>query len=326
MPKEKTTKFVLTFDFGGTKLAAAVVNKQTGELLSYYKTATPVEEGAEASIQKLSDAGKKVLQESGVEGFISQIGISFGGPVSKNQRRVLHSHHVPKWDNYPLADKFSEIFGIPALMENDANAAALGEWYFGAGDRTRNMIYIQISTGVGAGIVINQQLYRGNGLAGEFGHITILPDGPQCTCGRKGCMESLCSGWAIARDGKEALEKSEVGKPLVRLSGGHPDKVDAKLVVEAWRQGDPNALAILDNAFSYLAIGIANMIILFDPDTVVLGGGIAKAEDAVTTFLLPKLPQNLHPLFQNRVTLKLSKLQGLETLLGASLLFDEYTQ
>jgi len=323
MQKKIKGKFVLSFDFGGTKLAAAVINRQTGELLSYYKTATPTEEGAEASIQKITVAGKKVLQEFGVESFISQIGISFGGPVSKNQRRVLHSHHIQKWDNYPLTDKFSKIFGLPALMENDANAAALGEWYFGAGERTNNMVYIQVSTGVGAGLIIDRRLYRGNGLAGEFGHITILPNGPICTCGRKGCMESLCSGWAIARDGKIALEKSRPDEPLFQLSNGEPNNIDAKLLIETWRQGDINARAVLQQSFYFLAIGITNMIELFDPDIVVLGGGITKADDAITKLLLPQLQENLHPLFRNRTTVKFSNLQGRETLMGAALLFEE---
>ena len=320
MEQREENKFVLSFDFGGTKLAAAVVNTQTGELLSYYQTTTPADEGAEASIQTIAAAGRKVLQESGAEDSVSHIGISFGGPVSKDQRRVLHSHHVPKWDNYPLTDKFSELFGIPALMENDANAAALGEWYFGAGERTHNMVYIQVSTGVGAGIIIDKQLYRGNGLAGEFGHITILPDGPLCTCGRKGCMESLCSGWAIARDGRAVLTDMDRSQPLYKLSGGNPNRMDAKLIMQAYREGDPSAKTILDKSFHFLAIGIANMAALFDPDVVVLGGGITKAEDVLTSVMFPKLKVQLHPLYQNRFKIRFSQNKGTETLLGASLL------
>jgi glucokinase len=205
-------------------------------------------------------------------------------------------------------------------MDNDANAAALGEWYFGAGKRVENMIYIQVSTGVGAGLILNGQLFRGNALAGEFGHITILPDGPICVCGRPGCVESMCSGWAIARDGRAAFEVSAVNSPLHQLCNNLADQISAQTVIEAYRQGDLLAQAILEKAFTGLAIGISNMVSLFDPDSVVLGGGVTRAQDVLLQFLNPALEKYLHPLSKNRFALKFSELNGMETLLGAALL------
>jgi glucokinase len=315
-------EYVLALDFGGTKLAAAVVNTTTGKITAHTRKATPVLQGAEATINTMIEIGWETLKQSGVKDQIMRVGISFGGPVNKDRTTVLHSHHVAEWDGIVLTERISNSFNLPAFMENDANAAALGEWYFGAGERVENMVYLQVSTGVGAGLILNHQLYRGEALAGEFGHITVLPNGPTCTCGREGCVESLCSGWAIARDGKDALHRAAPNSPLWQLSDGKEENITARMVIDSYRKDDPIAKTILERSFTSLGIGVANMICLFDPEIVVIGGGIARARDVMLEFLTPALGKYAHHLLKNRYRLAFSELAGIETLLGAALLTE----
>jgi len=320
MVEINSPEYVLALDFGGTKLAAAVVDTKTGKTTALTRKSTPVRQGAEATLNTMIEVGWEALEGCGIKDQITRVGISFGGPVNKVRTTVLHSHHVSEWDGIVLTERITNIFDIPAFMENDANAGAFGEWYFGAGERAENMIYIQVSTGVGAGVILNHQLYRGEALAGEFGHITVLPNGPTCVCGKSGCVESLCSGWAIARDGKEAFEHVALSSPLWRLSEGKKENIKASTVIDAYREGDLLAKTILDQSFTNLGIGIANIICLFDPEIVVIGGGIARAKDVMLEFLEPALDNYVHHLFKNRYRLKFSELDGQETLLGAALL------
>lgn len=314
---------VLSLDFGGTKLAAAVVDIRTGNISAITREATPVLQGAEESIITMVKISREALKQSGASDQITRVGISFGGPVANDRTTVLHSHHVPEWDGLVLTDRIANAFNLPTFMDNDANAAALGEWYFGAGDRIENMVYIQVSTGVGAGVILNGQLYRGGGLAGEFGHTIVLPDGPTCSCGRRGCVESLCSGWAIARDGKESLREATSSSPLWQLSEGVEENITARIVIDAYREGDRIAKEILAKSFASLGVGIANIICVFDPEIIVIGGGIAKAKDVMMDFLEPALEKDVHHLFKSRYRLAFSRLAGMETLLGAALLKED---
>ncbi len=311
--------YVLALDFGGTKLAAALVDTESGNMLAYRRQNTPADRGARASIQNMFDLGRQALQAAGVL-KPARIGISFGGPVTTDRRQVLVSNHVADWEGVSLPQLASETFDCPAAMDNDANAAALGAWAFDAGRQPSNMVYIQISTGVGAGLILNRRLYRGGALAGEAGHFTMQPNGPECTCGNRGCLESLCSGWAIARDGREALPLAAPESPLFQLCAGRPQELDARLVLQAARMSDPLAMQIADRAFTTLGIAIANIVCLVDPDVVMLGGGVMRSEDIARPVLLAAIQRELSPMFKDRCRLRFSSLDGNETLLGAALL------
>lgn len=295
--------YVLAVDFGGTKLAAAVVDVARGELVVSARCPTPAG-GAEASLAALIALAQAALRQS--PGPVTAIGISFGGPVSADRRTVLRSMHVGAWEGISLPARLSAVLGLPAAMDNDGNLAALGEWAFGAGRGVRSLLYIQVSTGIGAGLVLEGQVYRGQGLAGEFGHLTVMPDGPCCSCGKRGCVESLASGWALARDGQAQL-------------GGAPPP-DAEQVLVAARAGNPVAQAIVRRAFTALGQGIAAAITLLDPELVVLGGGVARAEDWMRPLVTAALADYLPPMLQGRTRLEFSPLHGSETLLGAALL------
>jgi glucokinase len=315
----------LGLDFGGTKLAAAVVDLSSGKLASpVIRRRTPVSEGAAGTLREMIVCGKEAVSSSCRAAEVARVGISFGGPVSMDRKRVLHSNHVADWDDAPLVETISGAFQLPAVMDNDANAAALGVWQLGGFSNDDHLVYVQISTGVGCGLILDHRLYRGSALAGELGHFIVQPDGPMCLCGRKGCLESLCSGWAFARDAREAFTNNPDACPvLVPLCHHQADQINARLVFEACRQGDAACVAIVQNAFNSLGMALANVISMLDPQVVVLGGGITRSKDMIYKYLVPSLQQQMHPFFTNRSRLELSGLDGCEPLFGAALLTRE---
>jgi glucokinase len=310
---------VLALDFGGTKLAAAVVDTASGTILAYQCQTTPPRQGAPASIESMFNLGNQALAEAGMQ-RPARVGISFGGPVSVDRQQVLVSYHVADWEGKRLPSLAAEAFGCPAAMDNDANAAALGAWGFDALRQPDHLVYIQISTGVGAGLILNRDIFRGGALAGEFGHITMQVGGPPCPCGKRGCVEALCSGWAIARDGLAALPHAASGSPLHRLSQRAAGDPDARLVLQAAREGDPLAHEIAERAFGALGVAIANVICLLDPQVVMLGGGITQSQDIIRPIIETTLVREVPAMFKDRCQLRFCTLQGRETLLGAALL------
>jgi glucokinase len=312
---------VLALDLGGTKLAAAVINPDSGQLLSICQSPTPADGGSSACMRTMFDLGRRAMQEAGVE-TPARVGISFGGPVSSDRQHVLCSFHVSGWEGMALPRIASEEFNCPASMDNDANAAALGAWTFDAKQKVDNLIYIQISTGVGSGFILDRNLYRGGALAGEFGHMNIQPGGPECTCGKAGCVEAVCSGWALATEGQAALQAADPESPLYRIASSNAISLDACMVFQAARASDPAAGRILQNAFSRLGTAIANLVSLFDPDMIILGGGVMRSKDMIQPILEKTLDREILPLFKNRYQLRFSTLEGRETLLGASLLIS----
>ncbi len=316
---------VLALDFGGTKLAAAVVDLGTEKIVSpVIRQPTPVTEGASGTLKAMIACGRQVLSAFDQSGSVKAVGISFGGPVSKDRKSVLLSNHVANWNGAPLVDEISRAFQLPAVMDNDGNMAALGEWWFGGHRQLDNLAYIQISTGVGGGFIFGRQLYRGSGLAGEPGHYIVDVNGPQCSCGRRGCLESLCSGWAIARAGQEALSKGPGNCPtLAQLSQNRPETVTAAMVFKACRAFDPACVTIVGEALNNLAIVVVNLITCLDPQVVVLGGGLTRSRDIFEKYFIPVVSEQMHPFFKGRCQIEFSGLDGNELLLGAALLTRE---
>ncbi len=189
------------------------------------------------------------------------------------------SHHVPGWENTPLQAILEAEFGAPARIDNDANAAALGEHRYGAGQGFAHLLYITVSTGVGGGWILNGQPWRGaENMAGEIGHTVADPNGPLCLCGKRGCVERLASGRYIAHDIRQQLAADPGASPLLRRLAGHDlNAITGALVATAASQGDPTARARLQQAAWALGIGIGNAANLINPQRVILGGGVAKA-------------------------------------------------
>jgi len=213
---------------------------------------------------------------------ITACGVSFGGPVDFVRQRV-RSLHSPGWKDFELSRWVRETLELACLVENDANCGALGEYRFGAGRGAQSMVYITISTGVGAGIILNGEIWRGrDGLAGELGHVPVSDAAITCSCGGRGCLETFCSGDAIANRAKELLQRRPEGTRMAELCAS--TEVTARVVYQAAAEGDLAAVQIVSEAAKWLARAICFIIWGINPDKVVLGGGITAAENM---FLMP---------------------------------------
>ena len=266
----------LALDIGGTKLAAGVVTGD-GRVLSRAVIPALATEGPWSMIERHVDLGRQVVREAGMDwAQIAGIGIACGGPLDPDNGIIQSPPNLPGWDRIPLVDTVSERLGLPAAVENDATAGALAEWWFGAG-RSRgvdDLVYLTISTGVGGGLVLGGQLYTGvAGNAGELGHLTVIYDGRQCGCGRRGCLEAYASGTNIRARAREAIAAGETSS-LDALPS-----FSAKEVAEQARAGDPLAARIWDETMAMLGSGVANILDIFNPKLVVLGGGVTRVGD-----------------------------------------------
>ncbi len=209
-------------------------------------------------------------------GYVSAIGVASPGPVNPYLGKVIAAPNVPGWSNINLKDELETYFKVPVAVGNDANFAAIGEWKYGAGRGHHDLIYLTVSTGIGGGIIVNDSLVLGyKGLASEMGHITLLPNGPLCACGKRGHLECLSSGPAIAR---WAMEKIRDGQ-LSTLS--EIPSFTCKEVAQAAKNGDQLAIEAFENAGYYLGMGIANFIHIFNPTAVILGGGVSLSGDLI---------------------------------------------
>lgn len=268
-------KYVIGIDLGGTKINGAVANFK-GDMISQYTIATKAEEGKEAVLQRIITVVEKVIDESNVDKEkIVSIGIGSPGPLDAKKGMIITTPNLP-FENFNIVQPLVDKFNIPTYLDNDANAAAIGEYAFGAGKGTDNMVFITVSTGIGGGAVLNGKIYRGNTCnALEIGHMTLEKDGPRCNCGNYGCAEALASGTAIAKAAREQVEKG------INTSLSNYEKIRAYEVFREAEKGDTVAQNILNKALNYLGICVANIITSFDPEIVIIGGGVSKGGNIV---------------------------------------------
>jgi glucokinase len=211
-------------------------------------------------------------------GEVAAITVAAPGPTDPFDGIVLEAPNIPGWTNLPLKKLIQDCFDVPVAIGNDANLAALGEWRFGAGIGHRNLLYLTVSTGIGGGVIIDNQLLLGaHGLAAELGHVTVIPDGPLCSCGQRGHLESVTSGPAIARWVEQEISQ---GIPS-SLADKRPIK--AEDISNAASQGDALAIAALARAGTYLGIAVADYLHIFNPSVVIIGGGVSQSGEALFT-------------------------------------------
>jgi glucokinase len=209
---------------------------------------------------------------------IGAVGIGAAGFVDAERSRVLFAPHLA-WRNEPLRQEVAEVLELPVVVENDANAAAWAEWRFGAGRGQDLLVCVTLGTGIGGGIVLDGQVQRGqHGMAGEFGHMVVVPDGHRCECGNRGCLEQYASGNVLGREARElARAGSPVTVPLVERAGGDIDALVGPLITEAARDGDACAIELFEDVGRWLGIGLANLAAALDPGMFVIGGGVSDA-------------------------------------------------
>ena len=307
---------VLALDIGGTKLTAGVI-ADGGEVLAERVAPTNPSHPPDMILDAvLAMAEAARLEAELSQHDLSKAGVSFGGPVDFASGRTVTCHHLPGWEGLPLRDVIAERTGLPVIMDNDANAAALGEVRYGAARGCRHVLYLTVSTGVGGGVVLDGRVHRGvNSMAGEIGHTLVVPDGPVCTCGRNGCLEAVASGPAIARAAREAMGRGEPSA-LAAIPG---DQLTAKEVAEAAAQ-DSLAARIMGEAGRGLGMAIAAAVNLMNPEMVVIGGGVSQAGEVLFRPLQESVRQHAVPASAQSVRIVPGALGPRGGLLGAAAL------
>lgn len=274
--REDSEVFALGVDLGGSKILTAVTDSQ-GNMRSRDYRVTPAGKGLEAVIQEILLSAGRTSDQAGIAiAELAAIGVGAPGISNPETGVIFTSPNLPGWHNVPLRDIIERKSGKKTFLINDANAAALGELYFGAGRGARNLIYITISTGIGGGIIINGELYTGAiGTAGEVGHMTIDHNGPLCNCGNTGCWEALASGSALAKEAKHRIEEG-AKTSILDCASGSVENVTAQVIQTAAGYGDPLAKELITRTGYYIGVGLANLINIFNPEVIVIGGGLSN--------------------------------------------------
>jgi len=295
-------KVVAGIDIGGTKIAVALEN-HAGERLAARRLPTEVELGPERILENVSRSVEEMLAETNTK--LTAIGIGCPGPIDIECGLVLSPANLPDWIDFPIVELIQKRFGVAVSLDNDANAAALGEYFHGAGRGFRDVFYVTISTGIGGSIICGGQVHHGvQSGAGEIGHTIVKSNGFRCRCGTHGCLETIASGTGIARRMRETLS-AQNGKSTENLA-----QITTETVVEAVKKGDETAQEIWDETIKYLAIGIGNAITLIAPEAVIIGGGVSAAGD----LLLEPLR---HEIRKNVTMLPIENVQILKASLGS---------
>ena len=277
----KRTRFVLGVDLGGTKISVGAMTTDGTRQLGQRTEATLAAEGADAVVGRIAsmigDTIAAVTAETGAaRADILGVGIGSPGPLDRERGLVITTPNLG-WSNFPLRDRVTAATGLRATLDNDANCATLGEWWIGAARGARNVIGMTIGTGIGGGLILDGKLYHGSSdVAGEIGHTSIDSTGRRCKCGNYGCLEAYASGPATADRAREALAGGEHSL-LVAMVDGNLEKLTAHDVYDAAKQGDGVAQEIVRETARFIGTGLANLLNIFNPDVVVLAGGVAQA-------------------------------------------------
>ena len=310
-------KQILAVDLGGTKIRSAIV-LSNGEILSSKKYPTQAAKGPEEVIRRLIFAIKDTLIRGGLKIHeLNGIVIASAGILDVKNGIITASPSLPGWRDIPLRSILIEKLKTDVHLINDASAAALGEHRFGAGQGLNNLVYLTVSTGIGGGIIIDKELYSGtDGCAGEIGHMIIEADGPKCNCGSFGCLEVLASGTAIAREAQQRVAIGEKSS-LVEFAK-NADGITAETVAHAAKHGDAMACEVMSKTAYYLGIGIANVINIFNPEMVIIGGGVSKIGEMLLKPTRKVVKQRAFKLPASTVRIMRSRLGDNAGIVGAA--------
>lgn len=278
-------RYILGVDLGGTNIVVGAMSADGKREFGMHEIPTRAAMGADAVVERIVQMIERVAAETMAATGASRdallgVGIGSPGPLDREQGIVIITPNLG-WRDFPLRDRVSEAVGLPATLDNDANCATLGEWWLGAAKGGRNVVGLTIGTGIGGGLILDGRLYHGaSDVAGEIGHTTIDSTGRRCGCGNYGCLEAYASGPAIAERAREALAGGEPSA-MPALVGGDLSRLTAALVYQAAREGDRLALEVVRETARLLGAGVANLLNIFNPDVVVLAGGVTQAGDAL---------------------------------------------
>jgi glucokinase len=308
-------------DIGGTKCSIALIDED-GKILDKIYTCAHVEEGEKGMVDMVAGHVKELLQRNQVkQSDLPAIGVGCAGHIRRSDGVIITTSNLEGFNNYPLREKMQSHFEIPVILDNDANAQAYGEYKFGAGQGYDDMIFVTISTGIGAGIVINGKLYRGmTGTAGEFGHTIVEPDSELvCNCGNRGCIMALACGMALPymfeKKLKEGIETKLKMPPNFNIS-----KINGQTLKKGLDMDDPLSKAVISDSAYYVGIGLYNLFQTLNPPLIVLGGGLTNWGE----FYLNKIKETFYQLAGNMIhdpiEITLSQIIGDAGVIGAAAL------
>lgn len=305
-------KYVVGVDLGGTKIYTALVDLD-GKIIKEKVVETLAAEGEKAVADRIINTIDYVIDGTDKE-EIKAIGIGSPGPLDAKAGVIIQTANLP-FKNFEIVKVVKERYELPTYLDNDANVATLGEFMFGAGKGTENMVYITVSTGVGGGAIINGRLYTGSTAnALEIGHTTVAADGPRCGCGNIGCAESFASGTAIGKRAKDAIASKAV------TSLKDYENVTAKEVFIEAAKGDRVSKEILDNALFYLGITVSNVISHLDPQKVIMGGGVINGGEIVLETVKKVVSEKCLKIYVDNCSIEKAALGGKAGVLGAAAL------
>lgn len=286
MPGKKIRKpYLVGVDLGGTNIVAGALPEDGSEVIAFRSEPTRADQGAESVVDRIVRIVDTVIAETiagtgAKRSDFAGVGVGAPGPLDREKGIVVTTPNLG-WTNFPLRDVIAERTGLPTRIDNDANCATLGEWWLGAARGARNVVGMTIGTGIGGGLILDGRLYHGSSdVAGEIGHTTIDVTGRRCKCGNYGCLEAYASGPSIAERAREALVSAD-DSLLVRMAGGDLARITAATVYEASKLGDEVALEVVRETARLLGAGVANLLNIFNPDVVVIAGGVTQAGDSL---------------------------------------------
>ncbi|MET3927384.1 ROK family protein [Devosia sp. 2618] len=292
------TTRAIGIDIGGSRLRAALIDA-SGTILARCETTTLAQAGPEAVIAQVFDLVDQIAPKA-ERTALAGVGVACPGPLDTDTGRAMGIPTLAGWNDIPIARMIEAALGLPVRLENDGIAAAIGEWKFGAGRGLQHLAYITVSTGIGGGVVLDGKPLHGRmGMAGHVGHMTIVPDGTACPCGNRGCWEAYASGTAF-------------GQRIAQSVGGNP-----KSIFAAARTGDAAALKLVAEEADWLGIGIANLLHLYSPDCVVIGGGISNGFDLLQPGIDARIQRNAMTAFR-KVPIVVAGLGENAGLIGAA--------
>ena len=278
------TKYLVGVDLGGTNIVAGALAEDGSDVLAMRSEPTRADQGADQVIDRIvrmidTVIAETIAQTGAKRDDMIGVGVGAPGPLDRERGIVITTPNLG-WSNFPLRDVIAERTRLPVRIDNDANCATLGEWWLGAAKGANNVIGMTIGTGIGGGIILGGRLYHGSAdMAGEIGHATIDITGRRCKCGNYGCLEAYASGPSIADRAREALSGDDT--LMVRMAGGDPARITAATVYEAAKRGDDTALDVVRETSRFLGAGVANLLNIFNPDVVVIAGGVTQAGETL---------------------------------------------
>ena len=306
-------------DLGGTNIAVGVVS-EAGSILAEASTKTLAQRPYQELVKDMADCALKALEKAGLTvDDVKSIGIGIPGTANQEQGLVIFCTNLG-WANIPLRDELQKYINKPVFIDNDANVAALAENFAGVSAGCKSSVLLTLGTGVGGGIIVNGKTWTGaHGRGGEVGHMTLIPDGVPCTCGNNGCLERYCSATAIIRMAQQEC----LGYPdsaILAKAGGDPEKINAKIVIDAAKEGDPVAVRVFDQYARYLALAINTITAFFDPEMIVLGGGVSHAGEFLANAVRALLPRYIMFKALPGPRLELATLGNEAGIIGAAML------